>query len=409
MRSLNGFSLPPALSHVGTILRGLKGPRGDFGSIRVTNAGNGNSMSDVATGVFRGTKCGATLFVSPFMVSFHREVRVGNRFVDRTSLIQCTRGIVGANRGLARFRLVATATFLCFTRGRYRITMVRAKLNNELSTAGSVSGIVMDIVAGVKLSRATILNSAVRRVAHRGYKVVGTTPLIADFGRPRGTVGILGRCGPVVPSGSTLRILGDSVANGACVCGNIRCDASLVKCRRVRGSLVMVRTIGGYNLEVDSKVVGGSLSRACFPTELRIMSGGPLVILSKTRGPSKTRTLTRFLGDCGKGTDTVVNVVQSGSISAILGAALPCVCGTITIGVNGLPHDVGTSRLYRGTGTCADYIATRDCSSTVGVLRDRSTIFIFNSLCLTSRVHRGLGGLGGWPGGSGFFASESLC
>lgn len=59
------LNVGPKLSHVRGLLHGVNGPRRGLGVVRVTNAGNGNSITTVVTGTLRGGNFGAKLFASP--------------------------------------------------------------------------------------------------------------------------------------------------------------------------------------------------------------------------------------------------------------------------------------------------------------------------------------------------------
>ncbi len=143
--------------------------------MRVTNAGNGNDATRALTTVLRTRKCGINLCASPRLISFSRQVHIGNITVPPRHIIAFIRARQRFFTPLrpSFFRLAATLTFLCFSRRRISVTIVRINLNKQLSYAGVVAP-VLSIVAGVDLSRARLLNSDLTGVTCRGTKVVGS-------------------------------------------------------------------------------------------------------------------------------------------------------------------------------------------------------------------------------------------
>lgn len=411
VRSLLAFNSHPKLSQVEVLLSELKGPRSELGFVRVTNAGNGNSIYTVLSSTLITTNCGANLFVSPCVASFHREVRVGGYVIDRSILASTIRGAFPVvirlhrrNAVVARFRCIGTLRFCVRTGTSYSVIILRAKVNNLLSYAGAVGSPLYTIVAAVKLSRATVLNSAVRGVTRRGYKVFGPSSVTIASGRSVHTVGIVrsaterGGVPLTADRDIDVSIVRAALGNDHFVFGNIRVSLPLSNSRRLRGTGATLTTLSvlhyGSLVSVASRRVTGNFTGTIGPTELRLLDRGPVILLSNTRGPGKVRTLGStvrgFLpGGC---VVTVAKVLTSGSIDASMGLLSKIFSGICAIPIRG-PETVRPTGLVRGcTGFISSAMAFRDTRRTFSVTFRRTrgasyTIMVYNSLCLTNRVH----------------------
>lgn len=159
---------------VGILERG-KGRGHVVPCVRITNAGKGNSIYTFFSDVLGGRRVEMNAFMSPRLMSFRRHVAISKHVVPGRSIAQLKGCLlsVSFNVKLAVFSCYLTVTLLCFRRRRYSCVIVRAKLKNELSSAGTVNAPRYTIVAGVNCSRVTVLNDSVTSVTTRGTNVVG--------------------------------------------------------------------------------------------------------------------------------------------------------------------------------------------------------------------------------------------
>lgn len=252
----------PNLRAAFTLSSRFNRPRRGCGAVRVTKAGNGKSDSRALTTVLRDRNCGMKLCASPRLMSFERHVQIGKRYIPRRCIVSFIRRGHAFFRPLrpSFFRLAATVTLGCFTRRGISCTIVRIKLNKELSYAGVVAP-VLSVVAGVDFSRARFLNGALTRVTNRGTKVVGPNiPMIVKRCLPRAQPMFRGGTGtrgtPVLftRSFSMAHLRGDRAYSISVRLGN--------SCRRHGGGAVLTTLrVLHRGLTVDSRTVHRKFTR----------------------------------------------------------------------------------------------------------------------------------------------------